>query len=116
MDGGFSTHNQKRRIEMGTYAKWIILIIILLFFITFGVKNNQPVSLNYYLNIGTGELPLYGVIYIAILVGIFIGMIMGLRSRLHLRRRVKNLQMENRELEEKAMEEKEEEKEGEKLK
>ncbi len=93
---------------MGTYAKWIILIIILLFFITFGVKNNQPVSLNYYLNIGTGELPLYGFIYIAILVGIFIGMIMGLRSRLNLRKTVKNLQMENRELKEKAMEEEEE--------
>jgi len=93
---------------MGTYAKWIILIIILLFFITFGVKNNQPVSLNYYLNIMTGELPLYGVIYISILVGIFIGMIMGLRSRLNLRKTAKNLQMENRELKEKAMEEKEE--------
>jgi uncharacterized integral membrane protein len=108
MEGEFSAHNQKRRIEMGTYAKWIILIIILLFFITFGVKNNQPISLNYYLNIVTGEFPLYGVIYIAILVGIFIGMIIGFRSRLHLRRRVKNLQMENRELKEEAMEEKEE--------
>jgi putative membrane protein len=110
---GLFAHNQKRRREMGTYAKWIILIIILLFFITFGVKNNQPVSLNYYLNIGTGELPLYGVIFISILVGIFIGMIMGLRSRLNLRKTVKNLQMENRELKEKAMEEKEEETEEE---
>jgi uncharacterized integral membrane protein len=105
---GSSTRNQKRRREMGTYAKWIILIIILLFFITFGVKNNQPIQLNYYFDILKGEVPLYGIIYISILVGILIGMVMGFRSRLNLRRRVKNLQRENREVEEKAMEKKEE--------
>jgi uncharacterized integral membrane protein len=106
---GSSMHNQRRKREMRTYAKWTILIIILLFFITFGVKNNQPVSLNYYLNIGTGELPLYGIIYTAILIGIFIGMIVGLRSRLNLRKQIKNLERETRELGEKAMGEKEEE-------
>ena len=93
---------------MRTYAKWIILIIILLFFITFGVKNKQPISLNYYLNIVTGELPVYGVVYVAILVGIFVGMIIGFRSRLNLRKTIKNLQIQNRGLKEKAMEEKEE--------
>jgi len=85
---------------MGTYAKWIILIIILLFFITFGVKNNQPVSLDYYLNMATPELPLYGVIYIAILAGVFFGMIIGVRSRFNLRKTLKNLKKENRELRE----------------
>ena len=96
---------------MGTYVKWIILIIILLFFITFGVKNNQPIQLNYYFDILTRELPLYGVIYIAIVVGIFIGMVMGLRSRLNLRKTVKDLRRENRDLsqiKDNSMEEKEE--------
>jgi len=41
------------------YVKWIILIIVLLFFITFGVKNSQPVYLNYYFSIQYLELPLY---------------------------------------------------------
>ena len=94
---------------MAAYLKGIILIIVLLFFITFGVGNNQPIRLNYYLEILNVELPLYGVIYISILVGIVIGMIMGINNRLILRRMVKNLEREVKELENKAKEEKEEE-------
>ena len=80
------------------YAKWIILIIVLLFFITFGVKNSAPVYLNYYFNLQYIELPLYGLVYIAILLGIFIGMIVGVFDRLNLRKTVKRLEKEKKEL------------------
>ena len=80
------------------YVKWIILIIVLLFFITFGVKNSAPVYLNYYFNLQYIELPLYGLVYIAILLGIFIGMIVGVFDRLNLRKTVKRLEKEKREL------------------
>ncbi|MCJ7593485.1 MAG: LapA family protein [Desulfobacterales bacterium] len=85
---------------MGVYVKWVILIIILLFFITFGVKNSQPVYLNYYFNMESLELPLYALAYIGILVGIFIGMIVGILSRLSLGRKVKILEKENKQLRE----------------
>jgi uncharacterized integral membrane protein len=82
------------------YVKWIILIIVLLFFITFGVKNSAPVYLNYYFNLQYIELPLYGLVYIAILLGIFIGMIVGIFDRLNLRKTVKRLEKEKKELHE----------------
>ena len=91
---------------MGSYTKGIIFILILLFFITFGVKNSQPVRLNYYLNIFNGELPLYGLVYFSILIGIIIGMLIGFRNRIHLRRMVKNLTNEAKEQGEKVVEEK----------
>ncbi|MEJ2725956.1 MAG: LapA family protein, partial [Deltaproteobacteria bacterium] len=82
------------------YVKWIILIVILLFFITFGVKNSGPVYLNYYFNLQYIELPLYGLVYIAILLGIFIGMIVGIFDRFSLRKKVKRLEKEKKELHE----------------
>jgi len=82
---------------MGVYIKWVILIIVLLFFITFGVKNSGPVYLNYY-HIQNLELPLYALVYIAILVGIFVGMIVGILSRLSLGRKVRILEKENKRL------------------
>jgi uncharacterized integral membrane protein len=87
----------KRRRKM-VYVKWIILIIVLLFFITFGVKNSAPVYLNYYFDLQYIELPLYGLVYIAILLGIFIGMIVGVFDRLNLRKTVKRLEKEKKEL------------------
>lgn len=87
---------------MGTYVKWILIIIILLFFITFGVKNSQSVYLNYYFDIVGIELPLYGLVFLSILLGIAAGMIIGLTDRLVLKRKVKDLSRENRKLHEKA--------------
>ena len=85
---------------MGTYVKWIIIIIILLFFITFGVKNSQTVYLNYYFNVQGIELPLYGLVFISILLGIAAGMIIGVADRLVLKRKVKDLAGEIRDLRE----------------
>jgi uncharacterized integral membrane protein len=99
------------------YVKSIILIIILLFLITFGVKNNQPTLLSYYFNITTSAIPLYGIVYISTIIGIIIGMIIGISSRVGLRRKAKQVQLENRELREKIEhleEERKEEQEEEK--
>lgn len=87
---------------MGTYGKWILIIILLLFFITFGVKNSQTVSLNYCFDIAGIELPLYGLVFLSILLGIAAGMIIGITDRLALKRKVKDLSREGRELREKA--------------
>jgi uncharacterized integral membrane protein len=86
------------------YVKSIILIIILLFLITFGVRNSQPTQLHYYLNILTSPIPLYSIVYLSIVIGIIIGMIVGISSRVTLRRKVKHLQREARELREKMIE------------
>jgi len=91
------------RLKM-TYIKSIILIIVLLFLITFGVKNNQATALNYYFNITAGMIPLYGIVYISIIIGIIIGMIVGISSRVTLGKKVKHLQREARELREKLEE------------
>ena len=92
---------------MGSYVKGIILVVVLLFFITFGVKNSQLIQLYYYLNFETGAFPLYGLVYISIVIGIIIGMIVGIFDRFDLRRKVKRLQRENKELKEKVVEEEE---------
>jgi uncharacterized integral membrane protein len=94
---------------MQTYLKAVILIIALVFLITFGVKNNETIRLQYYFNIQTLELPLYGLLYLCIIIGIIIGMLVGISTRFNLRRMVKTLQRENKELKEKAAEEKKEE-------
>ncbi|MFC1822640.1 lipopolysaccharide assembly LapA domain-containing protein [Thermodesulfobacteriota bacterium] len=93
---------------MGSYIKGIFFIIVLLFFITFGVKNSQPVQINHYLEVLNINLPLYGAIYIAILVGILIGVAMGLQNWIDLRKKIRSLERENRELEDKLGKEKEE--------
>ena len=85
---------------MGTYVKWIVIIIILLFFITFGIKNSQNIYLNYYFSIEGIELPLYGLVFISILLGIAAGMIVGITDRLALKKRVRDTAKENRALQE----------------
>jgi uncharacterized integral membrane protein len=92
---------------MKGYIKSIILIIVLLFLVTFGVKNSQPVQLYYYLKFETGAFPLYGLVYISIVIGIVIGMLVGVYDRFDLRRRVKRLERENKELKERVVEEEE---------
>jgi len=86
------------------------LVIVLLFLITFGVKNSHLVQLHYYFNIPTIDIPLYGLVYLSIVIGILLGMMVGISRRLGLRRRLKTLQGENRELEKRVVEEKEVEK------
>jgi uncharacterized integral membrane protein len=94
---------------MQTYLKAIIVVIVLLFLITFGVKNNQPIRLYYHFNIETLEIPLYGLLYLSIIIGIIIGMLVGISTRFTLRRMVKTLELENKGLKEKVEEGKKEE-------
>jgi uncharacterized integral membrane protein len=93
---------------MGVYLKAIVLLIVLLFLTTFGIKNNQSLQIYYYLNVQTSPIPLYGIIYISIIIGIVIGMLVGISFRLILRRKVKILQEEINELKENTVKEKEE--------
>ena len=93
---------------MGAYGKGILLILVLLFLVTFGVENSQSAQIKYYLNSLTIDLPLYGMVYASIIIGIVIGMVIGFLSRLNLRKTIKNLEMENRELKERVGEEMEE--------
>jgi uncharacterized integral membrane protein len=86
---------------MGIYIKWVIMIILLLFFITFGIQNSQLVSLHYYFSIQGVELPLYGLVFIAILLGIAAGMLIGIADRWALGKKAKDLKRENRDLSEK---------------
>jgi len=96
---------------MGKYIKSIILIIVLLFLVTFGVKNSHPTQLRYYFDLVSVDIPLYGVVYLAIVVGIIIGMIVGIYDRIALRGRIRRLQRENRELKEKVVQEEKKEEE-----
>jgi len=96
---------------MGNYVKSIILIIVLLFLVTFGVKNSHPTQLRYYFDLVSVDIPLYGVVYLSIIVGIIIGMLVGIYDRMNLRGRVKKFQRENRELKEKVVEEEKKEEE-----
>ena len=89
---------------MGKYIKSIILIIVLLFLVTFGVKNSHPTQLRYYFDLVSVDIPLYGVVYLAIVMGIIIGMFVGIYDQIALRGRVRRLQRENRELKEKVVE------------
>lgn len=93
---------------MGTYLKWIIIIVILLFFITFGVKNSQSVYLNYYFNLEGIELPLYGLVFLSILLGIGAGMVIGVTDRFMLKNKVKAMERETRELRERVSRKEEE--------
>lgn len=77
-----------------------MLVIVLLFLTTFGIKNNQPLQVHYYFNIEAAPMPLYGIVYISIIIGIVIGMLVGISSRFTLRGKVKTLHREIKELKE----------------
>ena len=90
---------------MGSYLKAIVLILVLIFLITFGVKNSQAVLLNYYFGVLDMGIPLYVLVYLSVVIGIVIGMIIGLQSRLSLRRKVKESEREMKDLKERLAEE-----------
>ncbi|MFC1863200.1 lipopolysaccharide assembly protein LapA domain-containing protein [Thermodesulfobacteriota bacterium] len=83
---------------MWIYFRAVIIAIILLFFITFGIKNSQTVQLTYYFNIVNISMPLYGIVYIAIFIGIIIGMGVGVNRRFKLRKKIRNMEREIKDL------------------
>ena len=94
---------------MKNYIKAVFLIAVLLFLVTFGIKNNQPVRLNYYFEWHTIDFPLYILAYASVIIGIFIGMLIGINNRFKQRRKIIILEKSNNELKSKAEKEKKEE-------
>ena len=97
---------------MGAYVKTTGLIIVLLLFVTFGVKNSQPIQLTYYFNLMDLTLPLYVIIYSLLLIGLLLGVLIGLRSRLKYRKKIKAFQQDIFELKEKILNNKPIQKDG----
>lgn len=83
---------------MKSYVKAAGLIIILLFLVTFGNKNDHLIQLNYYFNYRSIDFPLYLLAYGCVVIGIFVGMLIGITSRFHQRKKIKMLTKLNNEL------------------
>jgi len=94
---------------MGSYFKAILLLIVLVALVTFGIKNNETLILNYYFGMNSMPIPVYGIVYASILLGIFIGMLVGFSARFSQRKQIKVLEKENRNLKSKVSEETSEE-------
>ena len=94
---------------MGSYFKAILLLIVLVALVTFGIQNNETLQLNYYFNMTSMPIPVYGIVYASILLGIFIGMLVGFSARFNQRKRIKMLEKENRNLKSKVSDETSEE-------
>lgn len=89
---------------MGSYFKTILILIVLILLVTFGIKNNETMILQYYFQLNSMPVPVYAVVYVSLLVGIFIGMIVGISARFAQRKKIKELQKENRTLKDKVAE------------
>ena len=89
---------------MGSYIKTILILIVLVFLVTFGIKNNETMILQFYFQLSSMPIPVYAVVYGSLLVGIFIGMIVGISARFAQRKKIKQLQKENRTLRDKIAE------------
>jgi len=87
---------------MGNYIKGTILVLVLLFLTTFGIKNSQVVSIEYYFNGLNFNIPLYGLAYICVLIGFLIGIATGIVKRFQQNRRVTELRHEIKVLEKKV--------------
>ena len=94
---------------MGSYIRGIVWAFILLFLTTFGVRNNQMVQINYYTDKLTYDIPVYGLVYVCLILGFLGGILFGLSKRFSQMRFLKALQKENRELKAKIPEEPKEE-------
>jgi uncharacterized integral membrane protein len=89
---------------MGSYIKTILILIVLVFLVTFGIKNNETMTLHFYFQLQSMPIPVYAVVYGSLLIGIFIGMIVGISARFSQRKKIRQLQKENRNLKNKVAE------------
>ena len=85
---------------MGGYIKAVGLIIVLMFLVTFGVKNSHVVKVDYYFWFSNKSIPLYSLAFLSVVVGMIIGMIVGISGRLRMRKIIKDLKRKNNELKE----------------
>lgn len=82
------------------YIKALLLIALLFLAITFGIQNSQSVTLRYYFGLASIPLPLYLVIYVAIILGILAGLAIDVYSRITLKGRLRKLEKTNASLRE----------------
>ena len=87
---------------MGSYFKAILLLIVLVVLVTFGIKNNETMTLHFYFQLSSMPVPVYAVVYGSLIVGVFIGMLVGISARFTQRKKIKELQKENRGLRDKV--------------
>lgn len=85
---------------MRTHIKALLLIALLFLAITFGTQNAESVTLRYYFGVASIPVPLYLVIYLALILGIIGGMAIDIYSRVTLKRRMKELGKTNNSLQE----------------
>jgi uncharacterized integral membrane protein len=88
---------------MKNYIKGTILVFVLLFLTTFGIKNSQVVGIKYYFESLNFSLPLYGLAYICLLIGFLIGIATGIFKSFQQRRRINELRHEIKALEKKVV-------------
>lgn len=79
---------------MWDYVKKFILVLVMFFLITFGIKNSQIVEITYYFDFPVFSLPVYGLIFGSALIGIFIGLIIGLPNKFRMRKTIKTQKLE----------------------
>ena len=87
---------------MGSYFKALLLLIVLVVLVTFGIKNNETMTLHFYFQLSSMPVPVYAVVYGSLVVGVFIGMLVGISARFTQRKKIKELQKENRGLRDKV--------------
>ena len=84
---------------MGNYIRAIFFIVVVLFFVVFGVKNSGSVQVDLFRSQPVA-MPLYGLVYLCLLIGILGGMVVGAGSRFKLKKRIRTLEKERRTLKE----------------
>ena len=88
---------------MGSYIKALLLLIVLVVLVTFGIKNNETMVLHFYFQYKSVPIPVYAVVYGALIIGVLIGMIVGINARFTQRKKIRQLQKENRNLKDKVV-------------
>ena len=76
---------------MTVYIKVLALIALLFGAITFGVQNSESVPLRYYFGVASAPLPIYLVMYGAIILGVVAGMAFGVYSRMAMKAKLRRL-------------------------
>lgn len=81
-----------------SYLKAIVLIIVLVFFATFSIKNSGSVDISYYFGLFNINAPLYLIVLACLIIGGIIGWLFGLAGRFALKRRLKMVEKEHKEI------------------
>lgn len=81
-----------------SYFKAIVLIIVLVFFATFSIKNSGTVAIAYYFGLLNFSAPLYLIVLACLLIGFVIGLLFSLAGRFTLKKRLKTLEKEYKEI------------------